>query len=155
MASEVWFDAIGRIARGIVGIAPGAVHAAGTTDQGVRPLPEELTDLPAVVLGYGGASVIAGTWESQTHTVSGEIWVSRDPLGERYAQLIGFIDALLDAFPSRSKAFNADARVQSVLITSIEPIAAREWPVNQNRWYLVLPWSMEVKVRQARDYKPE
>lgn len=147
--SELWFDAIAKVGAGIAGIASGAVYAGGTGSQtGVQPMVEDLaaSDLPAFVLSFAGCDVAPGSWERQTHNLEAGIWVERNPLDERYAQLIGFVDAVLTAFPPSSKPH---AQLESCLVTGFKRIVAIDWGVSK---YLVLPISIQAVRNRAAQY---
>lgn len=146
-----WFGAVAKVGSQIVGLAPGAVYAGATGGQaGVQPMVDELAaGLPALVLGYAGALVAAGSWERQTHTIDAEIWVERNPIGERYEQLIGFIDAVMDVFPPKAKPH---ADVASVLVLSFDRIVRREWPAGSGIVYLTLPFPIQVVRNRAAQY---
>jgi hypothetical protein len=154
--SLLWFQAVMRVAAEVTGMK--VVHGATPATSGVaaspllRPATDEIGATPAIVLGYGGAAVTPGAWETQKHTVHGAVWRPRDPLAETYTELVADIGRVLNAFPPRAKAFAASAEVQSVLITSFGAVDASAWPAGSNRWYLVLPFEIEVVVRRAATY---
>lgn len=148
--SELWFDAVAKVGVQIPGLAAGAVYALGTGGQnGVQPMPENLSEggLPAFVLAYGGGAIIAGSWERQNHTLEGSIWVERTPLAERYAQLVGFIDLVMDTFPPLGKPHTA---IASAVVTGFGRIEVREWP--ETTKYLVLPFDIEVVRNRTAQY---
>lgn len=148
-ASEVWFDKVAKVGAQIPGVAAGAVYAGGSGQvDGVQPMPEDIafSALPAFVLSYQGAGVLAGSWERQTHNLEAGLWVERNPLAERYAQLIGFIDAVMATFPPRSKP---DGEIESMLVTGFRRITAIDWGEAE---YLVLPFSIQVVRNRAAQY---
>lgn len=147
--SEQWFDAIAKVGASIPGIAGSGVYAAGTGGQdGVQPMIEDLafSGLPAFVLSLGPATVTPGSWEKQRYTIDAGIWVEREPLGERYAQLIGFIDLVMDTFPAKAKPH---VSIDSCLVTGFTRPRAIDWNVNK---YLVLPFTFEVVRNRAAQY---
>ena len=156
--SLTWFQGIMRVGANVAGIkvvhgvTPATVGAAASVL--LRPATEELGSVPALVFGYGGASVTPGPWETQKHTVHGAIWRPRKPIDETYSELVADIGRVLNAFPQRAKAFEVSAELQSVLITSFGSIDGAEWPVGSNNWYLVLPFEIEAVVRRAVTYSP-
>jgi hypothetical protein len=156
--AEVWFDALAAVP--IEGIA--ATFAGGRAPQieggsVVQPMIDEaLEETPAAVYGYGGAEIIlAGQWEGAKHSIDLSIWVLRDDIATAYARCISFIDRVGAAFPSRAKAFNQDSRLQSVLITTLGAITPRTWPEGSDRQFLVLPVTLEVQLRQGRNFQPQ
>lgn len=162
--SATWFDAIAAVAGTIDGIAT-SVFAAGTTDlsavagvmQGVQPMTdEELLDAPAAVLAYGGADITPGDgWQDQIHEVELQIWVDRQPIELAFAQAIGFIEKVTNAFPARAKAFGLHEHLQYVLITRFQPIVPRNWPEGSERQFLVLPISLQCRVAVPIRHQPQ
>lgn len=147
--SEQWFDAVAKVGAQMAGIAQGAVFAGGTGGQdGVQQMIEDpaFSALPAFVLSYAGATVAPGSWERQTHTLDAGIWVERNPIGERYAQLIGFIDVAMSTFSPKAKP---NGEIASALITSFRRIQAIDWGQAK---YLVLPFSIQVVRNRAAQY---
>jgi hypothetical protein len=148
-AIETWFDKVARIGAQIPGVASNAVYAAGTAGQtGVQPMTDTLLALPAFVLAFDGTEIRSSNWEQQEHTLRAEIWVARTPIEERYAQLVGFVDAVMDTFPPRAKP---DAEVQSVLILGFDAIRARDWGDEK---FLTLPFRIQVMRRRSTAYVP-
>lgn len=155
-ASEVWFDAVARVAADVVGMK--AVFAAATTSAVtvakpiVVPMANDLSQLPAIVLGLGPGEITPGSWERQRHEVRGAIWRPREPVGEIYALLVGDLSALLDAFPPHAKGYNVEPSLQSLLLTGHDGVVPAEWPPRSDRWYLTLPFTVEVIVNRAAVY---
>lgn len=155
--SLLWFQGLMRVAADVSGIkvVHGVTPGTGTAASGLlRPATDELADVPALVLGYGGAVVTPGPWETQKHTVHGAVWRSREFIDTAYAELVTDIGRVLNAFPGRAKAYAVSAELQSALITSFGSIDGAEWPSGSNRWFLVLPFELEVVVRRAVTYSP-
>ena len=154
----LWFRAVQRVAADVTGIK--TIHGVTPLTTGpssgasLRPATDSLTDLPALVLAYGGADITAGSWERQTHTVNGAIWRARDPIAETYDALIADIGRVLNAFPARGKAYSISSEVQSLLVTGFGAIDGIEWAPGSNRWYLVLPFTMELIVNRPAAYVP-
>jgi hypothetical protein len=147
--SEEWFAAVAKVGSQVDGIK-GVIAGATAGQTGLSPMDDDLSSgLPAMVIGYGGAPVSAASWERQVHTLDAAIWVERNPLGERYAQLVGFIDAVMAVFPQKAKPH---AAIASVLVTKFERIVRREWPAGSGVVYLTLPFSIEVVRNRAAQY---
>lgn len=149
-----WFDALGKIALNIEGLKE--VHAGGKAAQDPRVLPmtNSLEATPAAVFGLGPASILAATWQRWTFDVGMSIWIERDAIEDSYALAIAMHDRVDPAFRAHAQAFLADTALQSVVVTGHDGILGSEWPRNSNRWYLVMPWHLEVKVNRAVTYTP-
>lgn len=155
MAIENWFDAVAKTASEIEGIV--ATFAGGQGGQGVDVQPmidEELLQVPAAVLSYGGASILAGQWERQDHDLTLTIWVPREPIRESYAAAVAFVDKVMDAFPPKAKARLVDARVQHCIVMSIGAITPRTWPDGSANQFITLPVTLQVRVARAAQYQP-
>lgn len=157
--SLTWFRAVQRVAADVSGmeivhgVTPPASGAASSPL--LRPATYELFQVPAIVIGYGGAEIVPGSWERQTHTLSAAIWRSNDPLSGLdlvYDALVADVGRVINAFPPRGKAYGVSVELQSVLVVSIGAIDGFEWPRDSDRWYLVLPFELEVIVNRAAAY---
>ena len=153
-------DAVAAIGLTVDGIKDTAIYGPGSGNvDGVRELPEDIgVALPAFLMLEGEADIIPGSWERQTWTLAGSVWVEYLPRGERYRQLVNMREPIQAAFRAHSKGGLADAAVQSVLLTGFGQIAGRQWnrgtPDQPGAWFLVLPFSVEVKVNRAVAYQP-
>lgn len=161
MSSLQWFDAIAKTAAEIPGVkhahgAGTAQLAAGPSGRTVEPMVDQLDELPSVFLGHAGADIPASTWSRQTHEVLMTIYLERTPIGVRYADAIAFIDTVVSTFEAHAKAWNADSNgwLQSVVITRFDGIQAAQFPALSNRFFLALPWRLEVKVNRPASYQP-
>lgn len=151
--SEVWFDAIAKVAATIEGVQ--ATFAGGRGGQGdqIQPMIDEPLEVtPAVVLGYGGAEVLAASWEGTKHTIEGAVWIHREPISVGFAEAIAFVERIGAAFPLHAKAFNVESRLQSLILMTIGRITPRTWPEGSDRQFLTLPFTLEAQFRQARVY---
>lgn len=145
---------LGRLAMNLVSVGGiKAVYAPGTAS-GVQELPDDLVVLPSAVLLPGESPVIPGNWERQTWAVNGTIWTGTKPRGERVQELTDMADDILAAF--RIPDVTAvDAAVQSVILREFGPIDQRQWSVHPEAgWFLVLPFSLELKVNRSVTYGP-
>lgn len=149
-ATEVWFDAVAKVAAGIEGIKGAIAYAAGSGGQGatVRPIPRNLADTPAAVLYYRGGTPVPGGAERIKHRVQLRIYVPRTDLGDSYGLLVSFPRRVLTAYQARAKAF---LEVASVMVVEFGGIESEEWPPrvafeaeSSGRWFLVLPVELEV-----------
>lgn len=152
---SVIIDTIAAIGADVTGINDEAVYGAGSGSvTGVKELPDDIgIALPAFMVLDGGGEVIPGNWERQTWRLEGSVWVEYKPRGERYRQLVNFQELVLAAFRAKSKGGSADPAVQSVLITEFKAIEGRQWQRGEAApIYLVLPFTVEVKVNRAVTY---
>jgi hypothetical protein len=149
-------DAIAAIGLDVTGINSAAVYGpGGGTVAGVKELPDDIgVALPAFLMLAGDGEVISGNWERQTWTLVGEIWVDYTPRGVRYRELVDLQEPVLAAFRAKSKGGLADTAVQSVLFTGFDRIEGRKWSPDAANWYLVMPFTVEVKVNRAVTYLP-
>ncbi len=150
-------DGIAAIGLDVAGLNHEAIYSLGGGSlAGVKDLPEDIgTALPAFVVTDGGTAVIAGSWERTTWTVEASVWVEYSPRGERVRSLLDLREPIRAAFRAKGKGGSIDPAVQSVLITGTEPIEGRQWVRRENApWYLVMPFSIEVKVNRAVTYTP-
>lgn len=162
MANEsAILDGIAAIVTPVTGINADAIYSlgGGGTDgiAGVKDLPDDIAagGFPAFVVTDGGTEIIPGSWERTTWTVEAALWVEYSPRGERLRQLLNLREPIREAFRDHSKGGLVDDAVQSVLITSTGAIEGRQWRRADNApWYLVLPFSIEVKVNRAATYVP-
>ena len=157
---EVWTDAIAKIAGTIPGIK--AVFSGGrggldpvTDAPRIQPMiNEELLVTPAAVLYAGDFTVLAGSWEHQTHELQLLIWIEQEPIATSYAEAIAWPERVMSVFPARAKAFEVSEELQSVLVTGGGGIEARNWPEGSDRHYLVRSVSLEVELRRGAQYQP-
>lgn len=146
---------VARIAMNLVGVTGINAVYAPTTATGVLAVPEEIhQSLPCALLLAGEHPVIPGNWERQTWRLNGSVWTNNAPRAERYQQLTDLAELILAAFrvPDTTAV---DPAVQSVLLTSFDPIGGQQWQRGDNApWYLVLPFTLEVKVNRSVTYGP-
>jgi hypothetical protein len=157
-AKSLIISAIAAIGLDVVGINDEAVYGPSGAVTGVKEVPEDIgVALPAFLMLPGEGEVIPGSWERQTWTLDGTIWTSYEPRGENVRLLTDFQELVLAAFRAKSKGFLAahgDSGVQSALFTGFRPIEGRQWQRRESApWYLVLPFSIEVKVNRAVTYQ--
>lgn len=158
MASDgAILNAIAAIGRDVAGINDNAIYSlgGGGTVAGVKDLPDDIAmnGFPAFVVMDGGTEIIPGSWERTTWTIEASVWVEYSPRGERVRGLLNLREPIRAAFRAKAKGGNADAAVQSVLITGTGAIETRQWRRVENApTYLVLPISIEVKVNRAVTY---
>jgi len=158
MANEsAILDAIAAVGLDVEGLNAEAIYSlgGGNPAAGVKDLPDDIGagGLPAFVVTDGGIEVIPGSWERTTWTVEATVWVEYSPRGERVRSLLDLRDPIRAAFRAKDKAGGVDAGVQSLLITGTERIEGRQWQrLPSAPWYLVLPFSIEVKVNRAVTY---
>jgi hypothetical protein len=112
----------------------------------VRPLADELPDLPAVFLVPGPWSIISGGARRDTLTALGTILASRENPGDASIALMDAHDALVDAFVARTKAYSPVPELQSVLLTEGDGLSGVEWPIGSNRWHLAWPFQLQAKL---------
>jgi hypothetical protein len=131
-----------------------AIYAPAASPPSVQELPELLTSWPCAILLPGEAPVIPGHWERQTWNVAGSIWVTEQPRGERVQQLTDIADEVLAAFRVPNVTA-VDAGVQSVILTGFGAITGQQWTRGDGApWFLVLPFSLELKVNRSVTYGP-
>jgi hypothetical protein len=155
--SEVWLDAIARVAATIEGIKAAKAYAGGKGGAPatvVKPLPDVLQETPAALVVMREGEILAGTWERQTHTVELQIYFSREDLGDAYGELTKYPARVGMAFEAHSKAFLASGVQSSIPLNyRIEDV---EWPITpEGPWplYIVLIWDIQVKVNIPRNYQ--
>lgn len=159
MGASTILDAIAAVHIGVAGLNDDAIYSAGGGEiAGVKDLPDNLADgaFPAVVVLDAGKSIIPGSWERTTLTVESTVWVPDvPPRGEAYRNLMDLEDAIREAFRTRARASVADPEVQAVLITEVGRVAGRQWMRGDNQpWFLVLPFTLQVTVNRAVAYRP-
>lgn len=146
---------IARVAMNLVGVGIIKIVYAPAAATGVHPLPDDIgLTLPAALLLAGDAPVIPGNWERQTWDLTGRVYVRDAPRGERYQELTDLADDILAAFrvPDTTAV---DAAVQSVVLTEFGAITGEQWQRGDNApWYLVLPFTVQVKVNRSVTYGP-
>ena len=131
-----------------------AVYAAGATT-GVKEIPEVIdTLLPAAVFMPGDAPVIPGNWERQTWNITGTIWTRSAPRGERYRELLDLAEPILGTYRTVSAAVKAsDTDIQQLILKEFGAISGEQWQRGDGApWYLVLPFTVEVKVNRSTNY---
>ncbi len=145
------FKAVQRVLADVSGMK--LVHGvtpptSGTASHAnLRPATDELVDSPAIVLGSGPIEVTPGPQTRLTWTMQAAIWRVRDGGGgiaEAYDGLIGDIGAVVVAVQARGKAYAIQAGLQSLSIASFNPVDGAEWPSGSNRWFLVVPFELQV-----------
>jgi hypothetical protein len=155
VATETWFDAVGRVAATIQGIKGAIAYAASTGGQGstVRAIPRSLADTPAVVLYYRGTNDLRNaSWQRVKHNVQLRIYVPRTDLGDGYGTLMTFPRRVMTAFQDRAMAYETLA---SALVISFGAVEQEEWPPTPDgtgKWYLVLPAEIEAVENTAVTY---
>lgn len=145
---------LATIAANLVGVGTIKDVFAPAATTGVKVMPDDLDVFPSAVILPGDAPVIPGYWERQTWAVNGTIWVRDQPRGDRVKELTDLADDVIAAF--RVPATTAtDAAVQSVILTEIGAIDGRQWRRGDGApWFLVLPFTLEVKVNRSVTYGP-
>lgn len=150
VTSLTWLKGAQRVLADITGMT--VVHGVTPPTSGtgshakLRPVTDLLEETPAVVMGYGGGDVISGPRVRHTFALNCAIWRSRIELADAYDGLMGDLGNTLEAIAARGKAYALTTDVQSFLLTNIGAVDGAEWPVNSNRWYLVLPFECEMVV---------
>lgn len=144
------FKAVQRVLADVSGIK--VVHGVTPPTSGtgasplLRPATDELVDSPSIVLGSGAIEVTPGPVTRLTWTIRGAVWRVRDAFGieDAYDGLVGDIGAIVTAVAARGKAYSIQAGLQSLKIARIAAIDGAEWPEGSNRWFLTLPFDLEV-----------
>ncbi len=160
MADEsVILDHIAAIGLEVAGLNHDAIYSlgGGGTVAGVKDFPDDIANggLPAFVVTDGGTEIIPGSWERTTWTVEASVWVENSSRGERLRSLLNLREPIRAAFRAKAKGGLADPVVQSVLITGTGSFEYRQWQRREGApIYLVLPFSIEVKVNRAVTYTP-
>lgn len=161
--TATWLDACAKPATTVTGVTlpngrtisilhvyGGAKDAASASV--VEPMVEELLETPAMVLGLGPYDIVAATWARKSIDLYVNVWIERNPIEDAYAAAVALIDPVESAYRAHAHAYDAESSLQSLVLKHFDGIQAREWPVGSNRWFLVLPWTAEVKVNQAATY---
>lgn len=145
---------LAAIAANLVGVGSIKAIFAPAATTGVQEIPATLETFPAAVFLPGDSPVIPGSWERQTWTIAGSIWVRDAPRGQVVQQLTDISDDVLAAF----RVVNAslvDAAVQSVILTGFDAIVGQQWIRGENApWFLVLPFHLDAKVNRSTTYGP-
>ena len=144
------FRAAQRVLADVTGIV--VVHGVTPPTSGtaaaaiLRPATDTLAELPAIVLGSGPIEVTPGPVTRFRWTMRGAVWRSRSAvaLAEEYDGLVGDIGRVYAAVAARGKAYAIQAGLQSLKLPSFGAIDGAEWPAESNRWYLVVPFELEV-----------
>ena len=157
-------NAIAAVQLDIVGVNADAVYGPGGdgTVPGVKELPDDIgVALPAFLMLDGEDELAEGPTggrERQTWTLQGSVWTEYTPRAERWRELIGLHEPIRAAFRAKSKgnlAVHADLDVQSVILTGFGQVEGRRWfagPAEAAPTYLVLPYTLEVKVNRTAPY---
>lgn len=145
---------IARIALNLVGVGTiRAVHAPAASGA-VLAIPEQLSTVPAAMLLAGDSPVIPGQWERQTWMINGSVWMGDKPRGERVTELTDLGELVLAAF-RQPDVTAVDEAVQSVVLTEVGAITSQQWTRGDTApWFLVLPFTLEVKVNRSVTYGP-
>ena len=159
MADSTILDAIAAVAIDVAGLNNDAIYSAGGGEiAGVKDIPDNLADgaFPAVVVMGADKAIIPGSWERTTWTVELSVWVpDLPPRGEVYRDLVDLEEPIREAFRTKARAGVADPAVQAVLVTEVGRINGRQWVRGDNQpWFLVLPFSLQVTVNRAVTYRP-
>lgn len=153
-------NTIAATAIGVPGLNDDAIYSAGGGGDPftiVKDLPGILDGaFPAVVVLRGAMEVIPGSWERTTLSFEFSVWVpEQEPRGEAYRDLADLDEPIRDAFRNRAKGGLVDPAVQSVLVLGSDAIEGRQWQRGERApWYLVLPYTVAVKVNRAVTYRP-
>lgn len=142
-------------ARVIATAINGSVFAAGVTDAvtDVQPYIVPVADDWSEV-GFPVVTVVMGVWapalqpgnERLTMTLNCAVWRERVPLGESTSALYADRDAIADAWIAHTKAYLAEAQIQSAILEGGPGIVPRVVPAGQGaRILLSLPFTVEVK----------
>lgn len=148
--SLTWLRAAQRVLADVAQIT--VVHGVTPPTSGtgassaLRPASDLPADDPAIVMGWGGATVVMGPVPRLTCTLSCAVWRNRQYVEQAYDGLAGDVRRIVAALAPRGKAYAISAEVQSLLPTSFGAIDGVEWPAQSNSWYLVLPFELEMVV---------
>jgi hypothetical protein len=147
---------IAQLARNAIPI-PGlkAIYAPEEAT-GVKRIPDSLSTLPAAVFLPGATTIMPASWERQTWIIRGSIWTGETPRGERVAELVDLQDSILGVFRVPvEKLTTIDPAVQSVLVTEFDLISVQQWQARAELpFYLVMPFTIEMKVNRPVTYGP-
>jgi hypothetical protein len=146
-------------ARVIADAINGHVFAAGVTQTvtdpapAVVPLADDFTEggLPAVTVALGAWEPLLQPGNERLHvTLVCAVWRPRVPLGDNTVALYGDRDAIADAWLAHSKAYLAEARIQSAVLMGGPGIVPRSIPITDTaRLFLTLPFTVEVITNRA------
>lgn len=144
------FKAVQRVLADVSGIK--VVHGVTPPTSGtgastiLRPATDELVDSPAIVLGSGAIEVTPGPVTRLTWTMPAAVWRSRDGIGIETAHdgIVTDIGNIVTAIAARGKAYSIQAGLQSLKLAGFSSIDGAEWPARSNRWFLILPFELEV-----------
>ncbi len=146
---------IARVALNLVSIPLlKAVYAPAATGL-VKEIPNDISvAMPCAMFLANDSPVIPGSWQRETWTLGGSIWSPESPRGQSYRQLVDIADAVLLAL-QQPDVTAVDIAVQSVILTGFSAIEGRQWNRGETSpWYLVLPFSVDVKVNRPATYGP-
>lgn len=150
-SSAAIVDGTGRVIAGAV--TGGHVFAAGTTTSVIdaQPLVVPVSDNFLETGGEAAVLVTLGAWESAIQganerlrvTLLCSVWRERGiDLGQVVNQLLDDRDAIADAFIAHTKAFLAEATLQSLMLAGGPGIVPRELGERPNvRTFLTLPFT--------------
>jgi hypothetical protein len=153
-------DAIGRVVSDAI---DGHVFAAGVTVSvtsaapEVVPLADDFTEggFPVVTVAMSPWTNLAQPGNERKHRdVLCTIWRPRVPLGQNVSDLYNDCDAIANAFIAHSKAYLAEATLQSAILTGGPGIVPRNIPLGSDRWYLTLPFTIQVVLNRAANFQP-
>lgn len=141
-------------ARVVAGAIDGHVFAAGITESVVDatpevvPLADDFTEagLPAVTCAMGPWTPALQPGNERLHLeVMGVVWRPRVPLGDNVAALYADRDAIAEAFIAHTKAYIAEASLQSAVLGGGPGIVPRSLgDVANRRLFLTLPFTVNV-----------
>lgn len=138
------------------------VYAAGTgLVEGVAELPDDMATAgkPALVILAGPREpVISGGVDRITYTVLGQVWNGYQPRAERYRELLALVEpirAKASFYDKANAAAHGDEQIQSMILTGFDTIVGRQWQRQEGAgWFLVLPFTLEVKYHRDRQTGP-
>lgn len=151
-------------ARVIAGAVPGStLFAAGVTLTAIsavpelNPLADDFTEagMPAVTVAIGPWTPLAQSGNVRDHiTVHCAIWRPRVPLGDNTNALYADASALEREFAAHTKLYLAPD-VQSGMLMGGPGIVPRALPSGNNeRWFLTLPFTVDVVLNRIVVFAP-
>lgn len=150
-------DGAARVIRDAV---EGYIYASGATEAvtdaapDVVPLDDSFTEqgLPAVLVAMGPwIPAIQPGNERLTLDLVCSVWRPRVPLGEVVAQLYADRDAISDAWIAHAKAYLTENTLQSAVLQGGPGIVPRETDKGSTRFFLTLPFRIQIKANRAVD----
>jgi hypothetical protein len=146
-------------ARVIAEIISGTVFAAGVTpsvtgpEPTVVPLADDFTEvgMPIVTCAMSKWSpALQPGNERLTMDILCAVWRPRAGLGENTNALYADRDAIADAWIAHTKAYLTELTLQSAIVMGGPGIVPRQLPAgNGQRWFLSLPFTVEVKCNRV------